>query len=167
MTRDYFSTLARYNRWANRRLYAAVAQLKTDEYFRQRPAFFKSIHGTLNHLLVCDRIWFGRILDGQGPLLKLDQILYGDLVALRVAREAEDERIITGVSGMDPARFGQNIEYRNTSGQRFNQALDLVLGHVFNHQTHHRGQAHDQLSQTNVAPPPLDLIMFMREGGGG
>ena len=163
MDRDYFRTLARYNRWANQRLYAAVAKLKTEEYFKQRPAFFHSIHGTLNHILVGDRLWFGRILEGQAPPLKLNQILYGDLVALRVAREAEDGRIVTALDSMDRERFRQTLEYRNVAGERHVQPMNLVLGHVFNHQTHHRGQVHDQLSQTSVEPPELDLILFIRE----
>ena len=165
MDSDYFRTFARYNRWANRRLFAAVAQLGADEYFKQRQAFFKSIHGTLNHLLVTDRLWLGRIVEGQAPPLKLDQILYGDFVALRVAREAEDERMVTGIDSLKPERFREPLDYRSVTGERYIQPLYLVLAHVFNHQTHHRGQAHDQLSQTPVAPPDLDLAYFLREVG--
>jgi len=88
MGESYFLTLARYNAWANRRLYDACAALPEAEYMKSRPAFFGSIHGTLNHLLVGDRIWLARIEHKPNPKLTLDQILYGDLVALRVARQA-------------------------------------------------------------------------------
>ena len=166
MDQAYFRMFARYNRCANARLYGAAGRLPAEEYLKQRPAFFKSIHGTLNHLLVADRIWFGRILDGQAPPLKLDQMLYGDFIALEVARRAEDQRIVHAIEGMRPDRFTQPLDYRNTRGERFVQPLREVLAHVFNHQTHHRGQVHDQLSQTAVPPPELDLIFFLREDPG-
>jgi uncharacterized damage-inducible protein DinB len=163
MDQAYFRMFARYNHWANARLYAAAGKLPAEEYLKQRPAFFKSIHGTLNHLLVADRIWLGRILEGQAPPLKLDQILYGDFVALEVARRAEDQRFVHAIESMAPDRFRSTFEYRNTRGERFVQPMREVLAHVFNHQTHHRGQVHDQLSQTSVPPPELDLIYFLRE----
>jgi uncharacterized damage-inducible protein DinB len=163
MADRYFSTLARYNQWANRRLYAAVAQLDEAEYLKPRPSFFGSIHAALNHILVGDRIWIARIEERAPPKLALDQILYGDLVALRVARGAEDEHIFNVVAGIPEARLDEELHYATTTGERQRTRLRLVLGHLFNHQTHHRGQVHDLLSQTAVPPPPLDLILFARE----
>jgi uncharacterized damage-inducible protein DinB len=160
----YFLTLAHYNAWANRRLYDACAELSEAEYMKPRPAFFGSIHGTLNHLLVGDRIWLARIEHKPAPKVTLDQILYGDLVALRVAREAEDEHLVNVVSAISPRALDQPLAYANMAGQRHRTKLRLVLGHLFNHQTHHRGQVHGLLSQTQVAPPPLDLIAYVREG---
>ncbi len=157
----YFGTLARYNAWANRRLYDACSKLSEHEHLKPRPAFFGSIHATLNHLMVGDRIWLGRI-EARPAKLALNQILYGDLTALRVARVAEDERIIRVVESIDPGRLDAPLDYTNTKGERFRTPLRLVLGHLFNHQTHHRGQVHDMLSQTSVAPPELDLIYFVR-----
>ncbi|HZS85455.1 MAG TPA: DinB family protein [Stellaceae bacterium] len=165
MTDSYFLTLARYNAWANRRLYEACAQLPEAEYMKPRPAFFGSLHGALNHILVADRIWLARIEHKPNPKLTLDQILYGDLVALRVAREAEDEHIVNLVSGLAERSLDQPLAYATTSGTRQQTPLRYVLGHFFNHQTHHRGQAHGLLSQTAVAPPPLDLIYFLRQPG--
>jgi len=166
MNRRYFLTLARYNRWANARLYGAVGRLPAEEYLRRRPAFFGSIHGTLNHILVTDRLWLGRIVDGQAPPLKLDQILYGDFVALEVARRAEDGRLVQTIEAMAEDRFAAPFEYVTVAGTRQVQPLWQVLAHVFNHQTHHRGQVHDQLSQTAVAPPELDLVYYLRETPG-
>src|SRR5260370_8561010 len=97
MAESYFLTLARYNAWANRRLYDACATLPEAEYMMSRPAFFGSIHGTLNHLLVGDRIWVARIEHKPNPKITLDQILYADLVALRVARQAQDDHLINVV----------------------------------------------------------------------
>jgi len=163
MMDSYFVTLARYNAWANRRLYDACAKLPEAEYMKPRPAFFGSLHGTLNHILVADRIWLARIARRPNPSLTLDQILYGDLVALRVARAAEDDHIVNVVAAISPRALDQPLAYATTTGARQQTPLGLVLAHFFNHQTHHRGQAHGLLSQTAVAPPPLDFIYFLRE----
>jgi len=162
MRDQYFCTFARYNAWANNRLYGACAELPSGEYLKPRQSFFGSIHATLNHLLVGDRIWLGRI--EQRPVkLALNQILYGDFVALAVARTAEDERLIRIVDGIDSTQLEETIDYVNSRGQRFRTPIRQVLAHLFNHQTHHRGQVHDMLSQTDVPPPELDLIFFLRQ----
>ena len=163
MPETYFLTLARYNAWANRRLYDACAALPEAEYMKPRPAFFGSIHGTLNHLLVGDRIWVARIEHKPNPKVTLDQILYGDLVALRVARQAEDDHLINVVGGIAERSLDRPLAYANTSGHRHQTPLRLVLAHLFNHQTHHRGQVHGLLSQTKIAPPSLDLIAYLRQ----
>lgn len=161
---DYFRTFARYNQWANRRLYDACAQLSEAEYMKPRPAFFGSIHGTLNHLLVGDRIWMGRITGHDSGIKALDQILYGDLAGLRVAREAEDAQIVNVVDAMDEPTLNSTLRYRTiVSPAMVATPMRMVLAHFFNHQTHHRGQAHGLLSQTAVAPPSLDLLIYLRE----
>jgi uncharacterized damage-inducible protein DinB len=165
MSNTYFTTLAHYNTWANQRVYDAVSRLGEAEYMKPRLSFFGSIHATLNHILVGDRLWIARIEERTPPPLKLDQILYGDLVALRVARAAEDEHILNTMAGIDEKRLAEELHYATTKGERQRTNLRLVLGHFFNHQTHHRGQVHGMLSQTTVAPPPLDLIYFLRETG--
>lgn len=157
----YFGTFAQYNAWANQRLYDACAKLPESDYLKPRPSFFGSIHATLNHLMVGDRIWLGRI-EGRPAKLALNQILYGDFVALRVARRAEDERLIHVVESIEPSRLDAPLDYTNSRGERHRTPLRLVLAHLFNHQTHHRGQVHDMLSQTKVPPPELDLIFFQR-----
>jgi uncharacterized damage-inducible protein DinB len=164
MPAEMFERMAAYNTWANRRLYAACAELE-DAYYAPRPAFFGSIHRTLNHLLVADRIWMGRLEGVPGPSMALDTELYAERHELRRAREAEDGRIARFVAGLDEASLGRQLVYRNLSGHEFRDPVGLVLQHVFNHQTHHRGQVHGLLSGTPVAPPPLDLILYVREGG--
>lgn len=157
----YFHDFARYNAWANKRLYEACGKLPEAEYMKPRQSFFGSIHATLNHLLVGDRIWLGRI-ERRPVKLALNQVLYGDFTALAVARGAEDERLIRVVEAIDRTELDRPLDYLSTSGERFQTPLRQVLGHLFNHQTHHRGQVHDMLSQTAVPPPPLDLIFFLR-----
>ncbi|MBI4184811.1 MAG: damage-inducible protein DinB [Proteobacteria bacterium] len=161
-TPAYFHTLARYNAWANRRLYAACGKLPHEEYVKDRSAFFGSIHGTLNHILVGDRIWLGRIEGSTAPAPALDAILYPDFARLLVAREREDNRILKLTGGLTEARLAGELDYANTQGERFRMPMSLVLGHLFNHQTHHRGQVHDMLSQVPSEPPPLDLAYFTR-----
>jgi uncharacterized damage-inducible protein DinB len=166
MELGYFRQLARYNRWANRRLYDACGALPESEYMRPREAFFGSIHATLNHILVGDRVWLGRFTGHPASAIHaLDQILYGEFVGLRVAREAEDAQIINFVDGLDLPTLNSTLRYETMSAPRKMTAtpMRLTLGHFFNHQAHHRGQVHGLVSQTAVAPPSLDLIQFARE----
>ena len=161
MGQAFFRTLADYNIWANTRLYDAVAQVPEADYHADRGAFFRSLCGTLNHILVGDRIWLRRIAgDGDAPD-RLDAILHTDLADLRPAREAEDRRIVAIVDGMDETRLAGTAAFRNMNGVANEQPMALVLVNLFNHQTHHRGQAHTLLSQLGFDPPSLDLMAFM------
>lgn len=161
---DHVRRFARYNRWANRRLYDACAALPAAEYLAARPSFFGSIHATLNHILVGDSIWLGRFT-GHVPahITRLDQILHDDLAALRSAREAKDAEIVAFADTLDAAKLSDTFTYTNMAGQRFTDPLFPPLTHFFNHQTHHRGQVHGLLSHAGVSPPELDLIYFLRE----
>ncbi|MBN9559483.1 MAG: damage-inducible protein DinB [Alphaproteobacteria bacterium] len=159
----HFDSFARYNAWANQRLYDATAELDDTQYREDRGAFFKSMHGTLNHLLVTDRIWMRRITgEGDAPD-RLDAILFEDLSELRVAREAEDARIIEHVAGLNEAQLSGVIRYHRVSTPDFvEQELAPALAHLFNHQTHHRGQAHAILTGLVGSAPELDLLAFQR-----
>jgi uncharacterized damage-inducible protein DinB len=163
-----FNMFAAYNGWANRRLYAAAAELPDEAYRADRGAFFKSVHGTLNHLLVADRIWMKRFT-GQGDAPdRLDTMLFDDLSDLLQAREAEDARISAYVDGLDEAALARRFRYRRASTpQEFEQPLAPALLHVFNHQTHHRGQVHAILTGLGRDAPALDLMHFQRESGVG
>lgn len=163
MDREHFETLAGYNRWANRRLYGECALLCDAEYKKERVSFFGSIHHTLNHILVGDRMWLGRVIGVDPGVDRLDAVLYDDRASLRVAREAEDERIASVVAGRSATALAANCNYKNVSGVACRTPLRWIFTHLFNHQTHHRGQVHAMLSQTPVAPPPLDLIYYLRE----
>jgi uncharacterized damage-inducible protein DinB len=166
MNRDYFRRFARYNRWANSRLYAACAALSTEDYRAQRPAFFGSIHNTLNHILAADRIWLGRFEAKPSGIKRLDEIQYDDLPALRQAREAGDAHILAFTDGLSDAAIAGTLAYRNMAGEDKATPIGWALAHFFNHQTHHRGQVHGMLSGTPVAPPSLDLIYFLPEDRG-
>lgn len=154
---SHFQILARYNRLANQRLYDACALLDDSERQQIRPAFFKSIHGTLNHILVGDRIWLGRFEGKNVPIGGLDAILYHDFTALHIARIAEDTHIEMFAAGLSAELLDEMLEYRNSQGTLHTDPIALLIAHFFNHQTHHRGQIHDLLTQTPIAPPSLDM----------
>ncbi|ACB95686.1 DinB family protein [Beijerinckia indica] len=163
MSRALFQQLAAYNRWANARLYAAAMTLPDEAYRRPVGVFFSSLHGTLNHLLTTDRLWLKRLTgEGDHPT-RLDTIIHDDLTDLALARHAEDKRIITVIDGYSDVDLSRRHAYRTTSGQPQEQRLSDILLHVFNHQTHHRGQAHACYSiLTRQEPPTLDLLAFQR-----
>ena len=163
MIEDHFKQLAAYNGWANARLYAAVATLPDEAYRRPIGLFFGSLHGTLNHLLGVDRLWLKRLTGTGDHPGRLDAIVHEDFRDLTRARSAEDKRIIAVVSGYDGAVLKSRHQYHTTSGQPQEQVLADILLHFFNHQTHHRGQAHAGLSVvTGSEPPSLDLLAFQR-----
>ncbi len=165
MPSEYFATLASYNAWANRRLYEACGALSEQEYLRERPSAFGSLHAVLNHVLVADRIWMARIEGRTLPGLGDDQILYADLIGLKVARSAADAHLRNVVAGISETVLGQPLIWRNARGDRCGTPLRLVLAHLFNYQAEHRGEAKALLQQTEVAPPSLDLIRFIDEQG--
>ena len=160
----HLRAMAAYNRWANRRLYAAAAALPDEDYRRPAGAFFGSLHGTLNHLLATDRIWMRRLTgEGDAPA-RVDAILFERLADLCAAREREDARIVGHVAGLSAAELDADFSYATTSGKPQRQPRWEARAHLFNHQTHHRGQAHAILTRLGVAePPPLDLLAMQRE----
>ena len=168
--KSYFAMLAGYNRWANERLYETAAKLPDADYRAKRGAFFGSLHGTLNHLLVADQIWMRRFTGaGQQPP-SLDAILHDDFESLREARRKEDTLICRYVDRLSDADLAATLRYRTVvRPQTIEQTLAPALDHFFNHQTHHRGQAHVLLTGIigNDATPSLDLIFYQRETGVG
>jgi uncharacterized damage-inducible protein DinB len=165
--KQHFLMFAAYNRWANEGLYEACESLTDEEFTRDVGAFFRSMMGTLNHLLVADRIWMHRFT-GEGALPKaLDEIVHPNLVPLSITRAAEDNRIIEWLQGLDEEAIAGRFTYTTvTDMRRISQRLAPALAHLFNHQTHHRGQAHTLLSLLGQTPPSLDLVYFQRSEEG-
>jgi uncharacterized damage-inducible protein DinB len=165
MSVDQFKQFAAYNKWANARLYGAALDLSEPAYRLHIGVFFGSLHGTLNHLLLTDRLWLKR-LTGEGDHPNhLDDVLYEDRMELARARIAEDERLITVIEKYDEATLGDLHSYKTTSGMPQSLVLRDILMHLFIHQAHHRGQAHACLSiLTGDEPPSLDLLVFQRGG---
>ncbi len=164
MDKPHFQMMAGYGAWANQRLIAASRTLAADAYFLDRGAFFGSIHGTLNHILVGDRIWFGRITGVDSGLTDLGAQLFDTLEGVAAARESEDRRISQVIDDMDAAALGGSLTYSPIlNPTTLVTPMSQVLTHVFNHATHHRGHVHGLLSQAKIEPPALDLIYYLRD----
>ncbi len=167
---NHFRMMAHYGRWASERLITAADALSEADFRADQGAFFRSLSGTFNHLVVTDRVWMRRFT-GEGPVqTRLDEILTEDPAELAALRRAEDARIIAFVESLDAATLAAPIHYGPlTSAGNFSQPLSPLLGHLFNHQTHHRGQATVILTRIagRDAAPVLDLVAFQRASGMG
>jgi uncharacterized damage-inducible protein DinB len=157
-------TMARYNAWANRRLHAACATLGDEALRRPRKAFFSSIMGTLNHILLVDELYRDRLEKRKTRFTRLDEILHESIVPLSDAQFAEDERYIKIMDSLTDsdllAPFGF---FTIPDNEWFELPLGVCLTNLYQHQIHHRGQAHNMLSQADLDPPPLDFILFSHE----
>ena len=153
---NYYTVMANYNQWMNQKLYAVCADIPDRERKSDRGAFFKSIDGTLNHILIGDLIWLGRFTQ-QPFTATLDQVLYGDFSELRAERERLDLKIIDWSKNLTPSWLNETLTYTNSSG--FTRTLPhwLLTTHMFNHQTHHRGQLTTLLNQMGYNPGVTDL----------
>lgn len=161
--RRHFQMLAAYNRWANALVYDAAEALTREEFEQDKGAFFGSLMGTLNHLLAADRIWLKRFTGEGAAPARLDTILHAGLAELRAARETEDDRIVTWIGQLSDKDFSGRFTYLTVTDMRtISQRLAPALAHFFNHQTHHRGQAHMILTALGKPSLTLDLIYFQR-----
>lgn len=151
-----FRKLARNNRLANFRLHQACLQLSQEAFVTHRVSFFPTLRATLNHIYTVDRFYIDAV---KGGTLGLAAFAEGEPFAtmadLRVAQAELDETLITFVDGLDEDGLAANVNIHR--GTRIQQdRCDDVLSHLFQHQTHHRGQAHAMLSGTAIKPPQLD-----------
>jgi len=165
---EYARTMAAYNRWMNDRLYDCCAKLPDEERKRDLGAFFKSIHGTLNHLLLGDRIWLGRFIGKPFAVKSLDQELYPDFDELRAERSATDLAIDEWVASLSGADFARDLSFTSVvNPQPRRYPLWFAVMHFFNHQTHHRGQLTTLLHQRGIEPGVTDLLWLPERQPGG
>ena len=159
ITAEYARTMARYNRWMNGKLYDCAGGLDDASRKADMGAFFKSIHGTLNHLLLADRVWMGRFTGELFLPCSLADELYADFDTLRREREATDDAIGQYMARLDDARLAAPLHYTSiTNPAPRTIPLALALAHFFNHQTHHRGQVTTLLMQRGIDPGVTDLM---------
>lgn len=161
-----FQMLGRYNRLANDVLYDACRAIPREELVRPQLAFFGSILGTLNHILVVDRIWMDRFTQTDREPPALDAVLYPDFDELRAARGEEDTRIEEFLDGLKIAFLSSRFRYKDHTGQFRQDGADLLVMHFFNHQTHHRGQVHDMLTHAGVKEISLDMHRLIHPAAG-
>ena len=159
----YVQRLARYNRWQNENLYGVADTLSDAERRRERGAFFGSIHGTLSHLLWADRIWMSRFAGTPRPAGGIPESvsLYGDWGELKRERAAFDSVIVDWAERLDDdAVAGDLTWFSNAVKAEVSRPRWLLLTHMFNHQTHHRGQVHCMLTQAGGKPGDTDLFIM-------
>ena len=171
---ENYHFLARYNRWINQRLYAACEALTDIERKADRGAFLKSIHHTLTHLVLADKMWLERFTR-QGPVFAslapellavpvgadYTSNVYPDWDDLKQTREALDTAIEAWVAEMSPEFLLGTMRYANTKGVQRAHPVWQAMAHFFNHQTHHRGQATALLTQAGVDVGITDLIALV------
>ncbi|MEE9314391.1 MAG: DinB family protein [Rhizobiaceae bacterium] len=157
----HFNMFAQYNGWANRKLLTAVAELSEAEYNQDCEMAFNSMNGTLNHLLLGDTIWLSRFQGTSGAPTSLDGLLHEKFADYLEARRAMDDKIIAYVEGLTVENLNSDFSYTPiTMPEKVTLQLAPALAHIFNHQTHHRGQAHAILTRIKGEAPPLDLIYY-------
>lgn len=158
----FVQTMARYNAWQNENLIAAADGLSDDERRRDRGAFFKSIHGTFNHLLWADEVWLSRLTGSEKPAVGgRDSAIYFDGWAQFCARRRQrDQAIRDWAEGIDADWLrGTLIWYSGAAGREIGKPRAFVVAHMFNHQTHHRGQIHAMLTAADCRPGDTDLFL--------
>jgi uncharacterized damage-inducible protein DinB len=151
-----YRAMARNNAWANHRLLKTCEGLDAEAFAAPRTGFFPSLRATLNHILIIDWFYVDAMEGGTlGPDAWADREPCATVAALRAAQGEVDRRLIAVVDALDASDLGRIVSvHRRTTIQR--ERMDRLLLHLFQHQIHHRGQAHAMLSGTGVAPPQLD-----------
>lgn len=163
ITVEFARTMARYNAWQNRSLYAAAGSLSDEQRKADRGAFFGSIHGTLCHLLFADQAWMHRFTAGATPRPKAASIAESataipDWDELRREREPFDAVIRSWADGLDAAWLeGDLTWFSGVQQANITRPRNLLVAHFFNHQTHHRGQAHALITHFGAHPEATDL----------
>lgn len=156
---------AAYNRWANVRIFGACARLSDADYRRDLGAFFRSVHGTLNHLLLGDRLWLGRLQGGAPAFTTLDAELHVDFAALRAARAETDAAICAEVEALDGAALSRPLHFTSlVTGRAMELPRWVAWTQLFNHQIHHRGQVTALLTRLGVDYGDIDLIWMPGAG---
>jgi uncharacterized damage-inducible protein DinB len=172
---NQFNIFAKYNKLMNQRIMDSASQLSNEDLTSDRGAFFKSVIGTLNHILVGDIIWLKRFSSNPAgnkllgyinridPPASLNTILFEDLNELKAERERIDELIIDWIAKLSESDIENNISYQNMAGEPQNKLLTSLISHLFLHQVHHRGQATTLISQSGVDFGDTDIIEIIAD----
>lgn len=163
ITSSHAELMAHYNEWMNTRMYALCASLPDEELRRDRGAFFKSLYGTLNHITYGDLAFMSRFTGDPAVVPDPGVELFGSFSRLRAEREALDRRILAWSKSLTPAWLGEALTYKSKIDGRSRTVPRWVLvTHMFNHQTHHRGQATTLLSQMGLDIGTTDIPFMAR-----
>lgn len=159
--RRHCEWMAEYHGWAYATLFAALDALDEERYRLDTGLFFRSIHGTLDHLLLVDRLWYGRLVGDPWQAVKLSDPMVADRTELReelLGRSACWRRYLESVTDADLAGIA---EFRKIDGSPARLPRATCVLHVFNHGTHHRGQVSAVITQLGGKAPEMDLPYFL------
>jgi uncharacterized damage-inducible protein DinB len=163
ITASHGQLMAQYNEWMNTRLYALCASLPDTELHKDRGAFFRSIYATLNHITYGDLAFLSRFTGNPSEVPDLGSDLFGTFSILRAARAALDQRILVWSGSLSPVWLADALTYTSKVDGKTRTVPNWVLvTHMFNHQTHHRGQVTTLLSQMGLDVGATD-IPFMSQ----
>ncbi len=161
--RAHLAALARYNLWATHKLYEHVDALPEAEYRRDAGLFFKSVHGTLNHLLVGEhQLWMRRFVEGVSPQVRLNAEVEPDRVRLRQRLIAGAQDWLPFIADCDATRFAGMLSYTTMQGVPVSLPYAATLAHVFNHATHHRGQITALITALGHPCPEIDMVRMLQ-----
>jgi uncharacterized damage-inducible protein DinB len=159
----HFNSQARYHVWATHRLLEAVSRVSAEDYQRDVGLFFKSIHGTLNHMLVAEYLlWYARFAKGASPVLALDSEIEPHRERLAQALKGGSANWTPLIATWPAERFDGHLDYQTSQGVPQSLPFAATLSHVFNHATHHRGQITAALTAMGQPCPELDMVYFLQ-----
>ena len=164
MNKSNLLILAEYNIWAMNRLIQSLESIHNDDFYIDVGLYFKSIAGTLNHLLLGEHyLWYSRFNEGVSPQIALDTIIHTEKVALLNELEKKSLNWIAFINQIDEITLEGNLTYKRVSGQELTLPFAATLMHVFNHGTHHRGQITAAVTVLGYPCPELDLVYMLAE----
>ena len=160
---SHFNMQACYQVWATHRLLEAVSRVSDADYRRDVGLFFKSIHGTLNHMLVAEHLlWYARFAKGASPVLALNAEIEPDRERLAQALKGGSANWTHLISTWPAERFDTHLDYQTSKGEPRSLPFAATLSHVFNHATHHRGQITAALTAMGRPCPELDMVYYLQ-----
>ena len=166
ITASHCELMAQYNEWMNSRLFALCASLPDEELRKDRGAFFRSIYGTLNHIAYGDLAFLSRFTGNPGTISEPGADLFGSFERLRSERAALDQRILAWSASLTPAWLAETLTYTSKiDGKTRTMPKWILVTHMFNHETHHRGQATTLLSQMGLDVGSTDIPFMDRFDG--
>lgn len=164
MNLETFKLLARYNVWSTQKLNQTLENVSDEDFNADCGLYFKSISGTLNHLLLGEHyLWFPRFLSKPSPILKLNTIIESNKTELLLQLEKRAGNWVEFLNQVNVEHFKQDLHYKSSAGEKMRLPYGSTLLHVFNHGTHHRGQVTAALTSMGYPCPEIDLIYMLTE----
>ena len=164
MNKNNLLILAEYNIWATNRLIQRLESIHNDDFYKDVGLYFKSIAGTLNHLLLGEHyLWYSRFNEGVSPKIALDTIIHTEKAALLSELQQKSVNWISFIDQIDETTLEGTFTYKRVSGQELTLPFAATLIHVFNHGTHHRDQITAAVTVLGYPCPELDLVYMLAE----